>query len=203
LGLAAVVNSTRLLALSRAPKEETIAARRRDARESEPLLFRYQPEQPVYFSRETVPAMLGALAIETGVYALAGEYPLLAAVSFATVTAIWVAMSVARGAMEARTAASAPYSAPGILLTLLLTVTLTAVLVQTEIVREAPVVEATVAEIAGTPGITKQVVQRLAHIPPEPAAPSKVDAEAPKTVVTQVVDPGPAIGAKYQKGAFG
>jgi len=197
VGLAAVINSARLLALSRAPKGGTIAARQRAARESEPLLFGYQLAQPVYFSRGTVPTILGALALQTGFYALAGEYPLVAAVSFAAATAIWTAVSVARGAMEARTVARAPYSAPGILLTLLLTVTLTAVLVHTEIVQEGPGVGAGAAEAAETSGMTRRVLQRLAHVPPGPVARSKAEAEAsPKAVVTRLVASGPTIGAR-------
>jgi len=168
-GVAAVIGSTLLLASSRVPKGETIAKRRRHAHtESEPLLFRYQPDQPMYFSRQTVPTILGALALQTGIYALGGGYPLLAAASFATVTAIWSAMSVARGAMDART--GVPYAAPGILLTLLLTVTLTAVLVHAEIVQETPSAGALGTDVGEPPGITSQVLQRLVRVPPAPVA---------------------------------
>ena len=199
LGVAAVIGSTLLLASSRVPKGETIAKRRRHAHtDSEPRLFRYQPEQPMYFSRQTAPTIFGALALQTGIYALAGGYPLLAAASFATVTAIWSAMSVARGAMDART--RVPYAVPGILLTLLLTVTLTAVLVHMETVQEAPVADAMGVE---PPGITSQVLQRLVRVPPAPVAPAKVASAASKAVVTRVVDPGPAIGARGQNGVPG
>ena len=193
VGLTAVIYSTRLLVLSRAPEGELVTAKRRAARESEPPLFRYQPES----SRKTVPTMLGAMALQTGVYALATNHPLLAAVSFATVTAIWTAVSVAHGATEARLAARAPYSARGILLALLLTVTLTTVLVHTEIVQEGREVEAGAPETAATPGTTRQVLERLAHVPPRPVAPSGMQAGAPpKTVVARLVDSGPASGEK-------
>jgi hypothetical protein len=201
-GLVALINSTRLLVLSRAPKGQAIVGRRA-ATESGPRLFRYQSAQPVLFSRERLPTMLGALALQTGVYALVGEYPLLAAVSFASVTAIWVGVSVARGALEARIVARVPYSAAGILLTLLWTVTLTAVLMHMEIVLESPVASGPVTDIGKapeTPGMTRRVLQRLTHVPP---APFRVDAHATKAVVTRVVDPGPAIGAKDQKGVPG
>src|SRR6266702_3792394 len=134
VGLAAVINGTRLLVSNRAPKGRAIVVRPAVSG-SEPRLFRYQPAQPMlFFSWERLPILLGALALQTGVYALAGEYPLVAAVSFATVTAIWVGISVARGALEARTVARVPYPAAGVLLTLLWTVTLTAVLLHIEIV---------------------------------------------------------------------
>ena len=202
VGVAAVIGSTLILASSRVPKGETIARRRRHAHtESEPLLFGCQPEQPMYFSRQTVPTIFGALALQTGIYALAGGYPLLAAASFATMTGIWSAMSVARGAMDART--RGPYAAPGILLTLLLTVTLTAGLVHMEIVQEAPAAGAMAAEFLEPPGITSQVLQRLVHVPPASLAPAKVASAASKAVVTRVVDPGPAIGAKGQNGIPG
>jgi hypothetical protein len=69
-GLAAMINSTRLLVLSRAPKGDQ------------------------------------------------------------TVTALWVGISVSRGALEARIVAKVPYSAAGIFLTLLWTVTLTPLIVR-------------------------------------------------------------------------
>jgi hypothetical protein len=197
-GLAAVIGSALLQASSRVPEGETVA---RAHTQSEPLLFRYQPDQPMYFSRQTVPTILGALALQTGIYALGGGYPLLAAASFATVTAIWSAMSVARGAMDART--RVPYAAPGILLTFLLTVTLTAVLVHTEIVQETPSADAKGADVLEPPGITSQVLQRLVRVPPAPVVAAKVDSPASKAVVTRVVDPGPAIGAKGQNGVPG
>jgi hypothetical protein len=183
-GLAAVINSTRLLASSRAPKGETIAARRRAHIHSAPPLFRYQAQQPAHFPRETAFTMFGALALQAGVCALAGDYPLMAAVSFAAVTVVWVAMAVARGAMEARLAAGAAFPAlPRILLTLLLTVTLTAALLQTEIARVGPETGATAETLA----MTGRVLQRLVHVPPQPAAKPMPEAAASKAVVTQVV----------------
>lgn len=183
-GLVAVINSTRLLASSRAPKGAPIEVGRR-ARRSAPMLFRDRAEQPL-FSRGAVPTMLGALALQTGIYAIAGDYPLLTAVSFAAVTAIWTAMAVARGAMAARTGARAQYRAPVILLTLLLTVTLTAVLVRMEIEQEGGA-GAVAAETAETPALTRRVLRRLAHVPPEPAVPSKIGAAVSKEVVTRIV----------------
>jgi hypothetical protein len=202
-GLALVIHSTRLLVLSRAPEGQAIIARRRAARESGPRLFGYQTAQPVLFSRERLPAMLGALALETGAFALTGPYPLLAAVSFATVTAIWAGISAARGALETRIAGRAPYAAAGVLLTLLCTVTLTAVLLNVEIVLESPLASAPAIDTGTpieTPGMTRRVLQRLAHGPP---ALSKIEEQGTKAVVTRVVDPGPAIGAKEQNGVPG
>ncbi len=135
-GLAAVIGSACLLACSRPPVGETVQVRRRrSGGNPEPLLFREQPNRPA-FSRGMLPAMLGALALEAGIYALAAKYPILAAVSFATATGIWIVAAVARGAMEARSADRVLYPLPGTLLTLLLTVTLTAVLVRKETVEE-------------------------------------------------------------------
>jgi hypothetical protein len=192
-GLAAVINSTRLLVLNRAPRGHAIVARRRPARQPHTRLFGYQPAQPVLFSRERLPAMFGALALEIGVFALAAKYPLLAAASFAAVTAIWVGSSVARGALQPRVASRAPYTAAGTLLTLLCTVTLTAVLLHKEIVLETWLTGAPVID-TGTPpetrGMAGQVLQRPAQGPPE-------------TVVTRLVDPGPAIGSKNQNGIPG
>lgn len=185
VGLAAVVAGTRLLALNRAPEGGTIAPMRRAASKPASVLFHHPPAQPAHFSRETVLTMLGALALQTGVYALAGSYPLLAVVSFVTVTVIWTSAAVARGAVEARTAVRAPHLA--VILTLLLTVTLTAALVHSEITPEG----------AGAPGLTMRVFERLAHAPPMPAPPPKESAKAPPAAVAaRLVDTAPAIGAR-------
>lgn len=182
-GLALVVNSTRLLASSRAPKGESIPARRRAGLKSGPLLFRYQ-QQPEYFSRAVIITMLGALVLQVGIYALAGEYPLLAAISFAAVTAIWIAMAVARGATAARSRARARYSVPSTVLTILLTITVTAALIHKEIVQEFPRAKDGTTEPGKMIAITRRVLQRLAHVPP---APSKVETAASQPLVTEVV----------------
>jgi hypothetical protein len=182
-GLVLVVNSTRLLASSRAPKGESLPVRRRARLKSGPLLFSYQ-QQPENFSRAVIVTMLGALVLQAGIYALAGEYPLLAAISFATVTALWIAMAVARGAMVARRGATARYSAPSIVLTIVLTITVTAALIHKEIVQEFPTAREGTTEAARTIAITKRVLERLAHVPP---VPSKVEAAASQPLVTRVV----------------
>jgi hypothetical protein len=68
-GLALVVNSTWLLASSRAPRGESIPARRRVRMKSGPLLFSYQ-QQPGYFSLAVLMTMVGALMLQAGIYAL-------------------------------------------------------------------------------------------------------------------------------------
>ena len=202
VGLALVIDSACLLASNRAPGGAKFPARRPAAKGSEPLLFRSQPKPGVSFWRETAPMILGALVLQMGIYALAGNYPLLAAASFATATAIWAAMSVGRGAMEPRTGAGALNSAPGMLLTLLLTVTLTAVLIRTAVVQEAPVEDSIAAEFLKSPSLTRRLLQRLVHVPSGASAPANVEAAA-KAVVTRVVDPTPAIGDTGKNGVPG
>jgi hypothetical protein len=128
--------------------------------------------------------MLGALVLQAGIYALAGEYPLLAAISFAAVTALWIAVAVARGALAARSRARPRYSVPSIVLTILLTTTVTAALINNEIVQERPRAGDGTTETAKTTTITTRLLQRLAHVPP---APSKVEAAPSQPLVTQVV----------------
>jgi hypothetical protein len=198
-GLVAVINSTRLLAARLVPPGVRIKSRRRARRKPEPLLFRCQSEPRAHVLREAVPAFLGTVALQTGIFALSGEYPLLAAVSFATTTAIWTAMSVARGATKRGATAGTRYSAVGMLLTFLTAVTITAALVPAEIVQE---VQGT-AKIAEIPAVTMSLLQRLAHVPPALAAPSSVAGGASKQVVTQLVSPGPAIGAEVENGVPG
>jgi hypothetical protein len=53
------------------------------------------------------------------------------------------------------------------------------------------------------PGMTRRVLQRLAHVPPTPVATAKAASGARKTVATRVVDPGPAIGLEARKGIPG
>ncbi len=188
VGVAVIVNATRLMAVSRPPqgRKPPVRRRREHLEESEPVpsLFAYQPAQVVYLSADTVPGMAGALALQAGVYALYGSYPLLAVFSFAAATALWVSASVARGAVKARRTL-APYSAIFVILTLMLTVMLTAVLLNKTVVREIPA-----TDLADKPGITPRVLRRLAHIPPEPGPPPSVAISAgPKTLLTTVVDP--------------
>jgi hypothetical protein len=167
------------------------------------LFFDNLPKQRVYWSWEMGLTTLGALALQTGLYALAGDYPLLAVVSFAAATAIWTALSIARGATEATTGGRAPYLGPGILLTLLLTVTLTAALLDAEIAQQGPGGGAGAAQTAGGTSMTRQVLSRLAHVPPRPVPLSSVGVGTPRRVVSRVVDAGPAIGEKGQNGVPG
>jgi hypothetical protein len=204
VGVVLVINSARLLASSRAPAGEKIEARRQGAKHAEPRLFGYQPVQSLFFSRETGAAMSGALALQSAIFAITRNYPLLAAASFAAATAIWVGMSVTRGAMEARSVLRKPYTAARFLLTLLCTVTLGAVLLQSEIVEEGPPPSPPVIDLgqpSQAPGMTRRVLQRLAHVPPLPAAPS--GSKGNKKAVARVVDPGPGIAAEKRMGVPG
>jgi hypothetical protein len=192
LGIATIVNATRLIAVSRPPKgrKPPVRRRREDFEESDPRpsLFAYQPAQVVYLSRDTLPGMAGALALQSGVYALYGSYPLPAAISFAAATALWVSASVAQGAMKARRR-PAPYSALSVTLTLLVTVMLTAVLLNKTVVQETPAVTAA-TELAEGAGITTRMLRRLAHVPPEPVPlPPATISAGNKTLLTTVVDP--------------
>jgi hypothetical protein len=198
-GLVAVIISTRLLASRLVPPGTTIRSRRRARRKTEPLLFRSQSEPRAYVLREAGPAILGTLALQTGIYALSGEYPLLAAVSFATATAIWTVLSVARGATKRGATARTPYSTLGLVLTLLAAVTLTAALVHTEIAQEG----SGTAKIAEIPAVTMSLLQRLAHGPPVPAVPASAVGGASKQVVTRLVSADPAIGTNAENGVPG
>ena len=202
-GVGAVINSMRLLVSNRVPGNDRTIATHRTVRESHRRLFRYQLEQPVLFSRERLPVMLGSVALQAGAYALVAGNPLSAAVSFAIATAAWVRTSVSRGALEARVPARAPGASARILMTLLWTATLTAALLQVEIVPESAAAGASAIDIGAppqTPGVTRRMLGLLVH---RRAAPSKLGRPAAQTVVTRVVDPGPAIGAGDQSGVPG
>jgi len=88
------------------------------------------------------------------------------------------------------------------ILTLLFTVTATAVLIQTEVAQETPAEDPIVAEFQKSPGVTRRVLQRLAHVPPPPMAPPKVEA-APAPVVTRLADPTPATREMGRNGVPG
>jgi hypothetical protein len=174
-GLVAVIGSTRLLAARLVPPGLTIRKRRRASGETEPpLLFRFHSEPRMSIWRGPGPAVVGALALQTGFYALSGEYPLLAATSFAGATAIWTTMSVARGATKQAPKVRTPFSALRMLLTLLLAVTLTAALLHTEITQDG----------------SGSLLERLAHVPPVPPTPPAVAGAASKKVVTRLVNAG-------------
>ncbi len=195
-GLVAIIGSTHLLAARLVPPGVKMKSRRRVRRKSEPMLFRYQSDPRGYVLRKAGPAFLGTLALQTGVYALSGEYPLLAAVSFATATAIMTTMSVARDAMKPAATARTPYSALRIVLTLLIAVTLTAALVHKEATQEKP----GTAEIADIPAVTKSLLERLDHVPPAVAG-----GPPEKEVLTRLVsaDARSAAGAKAEDGVPG
>jgi hypothetical protein len=197
-GLVAVILSTSLLFARHVPIGKKTKSRRRRRGTSEPLLFRYQSGQ-AYVWRGVGPAILAALALQTGIYALSREYPLLAAISFATATAILTAISVARGATEP--AAGTPYWAPRTMLTLLLAVTLSAALLRREIAHDEP----GAAKMAEMPAVTMRILDRLAHLPPATAPSSLADSKmlAPKAVVTRLVNASPASGANSDNGVPG
>jgi hypothetical protein len=183
-GLVAIIGSTGMLAARLVPRGVTIRKRRRRLGQTEPLLFRYTSESRAYVRRQAGPAFLGALALQTGIYGLSGEYPLLAAASFAAATAIWTAMSVARGATKRAAATTrTPYAGPRMVLTLLMAVTLTAALVRKDFPQEDP----GTAQIAGIPSMTQSLLQRLAHLPPVLAASPGAARASKKEVVTRLV----------------
>ncbi len=125
IGVAAIINTTRLLALNRPPRGKRAPVRRyrKSVEEDEEVEPVFQTRATPGFSPETLPAMAGGLALQAGIYALYQRYPLPAAASFAAVTILWVSTSLTHGALIARRAATVLYSVPVALLTLLLTVT--------------------------------------------------------------------------------
>jgi hypothetical protein len=204
-GLVAVIGSAGLLAARLVPRGLRMKPRRRRRRKTEPLLFRYQSARRPGIFRQAGPTFIGALALQTGIYALSGEYPLLAAVSFAIATAIWTAMSVARGAADPAGTAGRPYSALRMILTLLLAVTLTAALMHTEILQEG----LGYMETAAIPVVTASLLQRLVHVPPVPAWPpgaagsKKTAGVVKKEVLTRLVSAAPAAGTNAANGVPG
>ncbi len=199
-GLVAVIGGTGRLAARLVPPGATVRRRRRSRRKTEAILFRYQSAPPAYVLRQAGPAFVGTVALQTGVYALSGEYPLLAALSFATATAIWTTMSVARGARKPAATARTPYSGLRMVLTLLMAVTLTAALVHTEIGQEEP----GTANIAGIPAMTQSLLQHLDHLPPVPASPPGVaGAASKKEVMTRLVNADRAIAPEAENGIPG
>ncbi|MEO8592359.1 MAG: hypothetical protein ABI759_03480 [Candidatus Solibacter sp.] len=189
-GVAAVFTSARLLASSRAPKWEMIPVKQ-PPQQSHGMLFGYPEKQSGFFSRRTVPTICAALALQAGVYSLSGDSPVLTVALFATAACIWGAMSVALGAVEPRTGASRNSLGPGVLLTLLLTVALSAVLIPSAVKPELPVNDSVMGEVLPSPGVTRQLFERLAHMPPQLTGPAKGET-AGKAVVTQMAGRAPA-----------
>jgi hypothetical protein len=209
LGLAVVVNSTRLLALGRAPTGLTKKRKRRRPGTSDftgdelpPAVF--LPKEAPSFSPETLPAMAGGLALQAGVFAFYQSYPLSAAVSFAAVTLLWVSTSVTHGAQHTRRTVKMLYAAPVVVLTLLLTVTFTAVLLNQTVIAEAPPPAPDIFGTAEKPSITRRVLSRLAHLPPLPAAPPApaTGPDASKRQLSKLVDPAPAAVEKKMNKAI-
>jgi hypothetical protein len=209
-GVAVIMNTTRLLALSRPPRGKAPARRYRlkpvGGEDDDKLVL--HARETDHFSPETLPAMAGGLALQAGIYALYQSYPLSAAASFAAVTVLWVSTSLTHGALLARRVAKVLYAAPVVLLTLLLTFTFAAVLMQATVGTEPPPAVAAAGPLdlpPPPPGTTSRVLERIAHVPPLPRpVPAPSGANGPQKIVTEMVDPAPAASIeKTMKGIPG
>jgi hypothetical protein len=119
IGFLLIMNSVRLLVLNVAP--QSIVNRRRPSRRREPF-FHYVDTHDGSFLRHTVPVILGALALQSGISATIAGYPLIASMLVASGAALLTLTWVARGAY--RPSAVAPkllWSLQSVLLTIALT----------------------------------------------------------------------------------
>ena len=118
-GVLLVANTVRLLFSRRPPGTRLRAQRPATRRASVPFCL-YSDRQPWSFWRETLPPVLGALALQAGLYALWVDYPRLAAACFAAGAAIWTRCSIGRGAYRPEGKPNLARAALAILLTLAL-----------------------------------------------------------------------------------
>ena len=194
LGVAVVMFSARTVALGRVPQGEAIPRRKRRHRRAQvPVEVGSMVQRQSHFARETGPSMLAALALQAGLYALAGRYPLMSALSIAAATALWTRLSVKQGAAEPRETGTG-HAVGVILVTVLLTGSLTAVLVEDEIPRDRyrGVVEGFL-NLPVSADTTPRVLARMLKVPNEPGPAAQAEGEPEReTVATQVVDPTPA-----------
>jgi hypothetical protein len=186
LGLLLVANTARVL-VSRRPPQRRAPAPLANARNTPVELFRHGEVQPVFFSMETLPILLGAFALQAGLYAILAGYVLLSAALFAGGAAMLTRSAIAKGAYRPREEANLRYSLLNVALVLILATSLSAWQFGGD------------AETGGdsaNPGLvpnTRRVLLRLTHG-------SKAKLQAPKQSVTRVFSPKEQRGAPGKEG---
>jgi hypothetical protein len=173
IGLLLIANTARLLVSRRAPRKHGVLRKTRTDNAPAPL-FHDTHEQP-----GPLPAIIGALALQGGVWAICTDSPLWSALWIAAGTAIWTRSSIARGAYQPRADSRRPYALIAVLLVLLLSAS-----ISTAPIAPPPTENPASADIFSNPS---RVYQRLAHA----ADPKKSD---PKPVVTRLTRPPQSIG---------
>jgi hypothetical protein len=171
-GFLLVANTARLL-VSRRPPQRRARAPLAKTRSKPVKLFAHGEVKSVFFSMETFPVLLGAFALQAGVYAILAGYVLMSAVLFAGGAATWTQSSFTKGAYKPREEANLRDLLLNLVLVLILATALSARQFRAD------------AESGGD-----TAMQQLADS-------SKVKLQIPRQSVTQVSSP------KEQGGALG
>jgi hypothetical protein len=120
IGLLLVANTTRLVVARAAPRKLAPTGAAGSPRRYR--MFRYALLPEVSLTREILPAVLGALAMESGLCGIWLGRPIYAAVFMGCGAAMWTWCSIAQGAMERRDETRPSHWLLSILLTLLLSI---------------------------------------------------------------------------------
>jgi hypothetical protein len=171
-GFLLVANTARLL-VSRRPPQRRAPAPLAKTRNTPVQLFAHGEVKSVFFSMETLPVLLGAFALQAGVYALLAGHVLMSTALFAGGAAIWTQSSFTKGAYKPRGKANLRDALVNVALVLILATALSAWQFRTD------------AENGGD-----SAMQRLADA-------SNVKLQVPKHSVTHVSSP------KEQGGVLG
>jgi hypothetical protein len=168
-------------------------------------LFRDEAAPAVPLSRGPIPPITGALALQTGLFAIWVGRPLLAALLMACGAAIWTWSSLSRGAMDRQSEARPSHWLLGILLTVVLTTSLSFVQIQMQLPPEG--------ESSTPPKLleTMQFVWQELENPPPQKPPvrkqratrvAKTPAKGSKTVATKKEIAGGASGPTLVPGVI-
>jgi hypothetical protein len=120
VGLLLVANTTRLL-VSRNTPQSLVPARHESRRRRLRLFRTIVPTAGAPFSPEITPAVVGAMALQAGMFAMLSEHPWIAASLVAFGTIVWTSSSIVKGTIAQDGKDRPSYWRLSLLLTLLLT----------------------------------------------------------------------------------
>jgi hypothetical protein len=148
------------------------------------------------FRKESLPPILGALAMQAGACGLVAGRPLLAAPLIAIGAAIWTWWSIVRGAVERREIDRPSHWLLSVLLILLLTLSFATEQIRVQV---AEMEAATPAGAAPDP----ELADVFAHVWKELEEAPKPDPQKPKKRVTHLAQPKPSGAAREIAGGGG
>ena len=176
IGLLMMINAARLVVANPPPQKRMLSRR---AFRTSHRLFAQSEVRPGFLARDTTPALMGAVSIQAGSFAIWAGYPQASAALMAGGVASWTWSSMARGAYQPRKRRHALHTVLSVVTALFLAIAFSAVR------RTEPAADGG-GELQGPLAATRFEVRRLVNPPPEKKAAA---ASKTKDRVTPLVAP--------------